>query len=308
MASKQVLKYTKSSKKGKTFYGKGTSGTLKRLSAQIKQVRKEVTKAVEWKRQYFFGNMVNGATGTLYQEGFAVSVKPFFFNITNWLFSQGINQGTPAVTSAAFPTGDGMSGTTITPRYMEIGYTLYASTEKNLSVDQMQPLLPFRVVIWQIKGNDYSEDSNTLTFQGAHIRLFDKSQLQHTIDASGSYLADPINASLGREFGGRSKPMHVLFDEIIVPAVPPTGSATTINSQYCGKIKIDLSKCTKVQFAEIPGTNWQSNPFFGNQPSYETGAIYMAVFNNWDNTQVQEPIGYNIQNMTFNGMLVYTDG
>lgn len=309
MSSRQVLDVARGGRGGvgkRKYYAKGAKGALAKVKADVRQVKAMLNKTIEWKRQYFFSAPSYSSTlGTLAQGNPLITVSPFFQCITNWLFQQAGQQGN----AAQWPTGDGMVGTTVTPKYLEIGFTLKSFGQYQLTTDQKMPLYPYRVVIWQIRGNDYTSDINSYNTFSKHILLFDKSQMQQLAVGNAGYLQDPINAKLAREFGGLGKPMHVLYDEIVNPDVTMTGSATTINGQHCHKVKVDLSKCQKIQFAELPSSNAQGCSTYGNQVAYETGAIYVGVFNNWDPTQITDPeyLIYNNQNLSFNGCLIYTD-
>lgn len=306
MSTRQVISKSGKGKKKRTSFGKGVSGQIKRLQSQVQTVRKAVQKAVEWKRQYFYGNPdYSSVTQSLIQADIGLGVVPWIWCLSDWLFSQGGIGGN----TYPYPNGDGINGTTVQPRYMQIGLTLQAGSQLkyNLSTDQLRPLMSYRVVIWQNKGIGYDDNPNALGAVGAHIRLFGKEALQTTVAPANSYLSNPVNCPLSREFGGKGKPCHVLYDEVINPNAQHTGSAIAVNGEHCHTIKIPMDTCGKIQFAGPPSVYGLSYMLPGNNVAYETGPIYIAIFNNWDVTQVVEPIDYMLDVVRMNGMLVYTD-
>lgn len=276
----QRKKLSRSNPKKKTrrVYSKSVASKVATLAKQVKSI----TKAVEWKRQYFNTVEWQATTDaggvplsdTTFAPGYIeVPYSGAYVNVTGFLTSLQAQSlynnlsGSPV----GFYTGDAIAGSKITPKYMEFSVRLSPwprsglypnSAETPSNIYQLGPMSPVRVIAVQCRNAGFTQISNKITGYASNdetIRklLFGEYQkcIVNTVISSPTYVTD---LPLDKEFGGKGKDFHVLVDDVINPTGPMVFAADQLTEHEIA-LQPEIAKTYRIQGSDLSVVSFENS-------------------------------------------------
>lgn len=272
-------------KRNKKSYKKGKT-TLKRLNQQLRTLAREVH-STEWKHLFF--NSIPGSSSSL----------ALAWNILN-------DWGTLVLPMTWISSGPGsvneMVGRVIQPKFLQMRFSFQQYAQQNQAITDVYPNQPVRIIFIQVKGA--SPPGISTPGSSLPLVLFDNAAAMPTI------------AALGRDFGGKHKQFHVLYDEVInlrnepssviSSASPPIDNPVQKSNPVTHVVKLDMTKLNPITFQNTPPNTAVPvyTTGYTGQPNTDDGAIHGFILNDWpaiDSTTYQ-PMG-----VIWSGDFVYTD-